>query len=71
MGFNSFDYHWINLVYEKPDTYAFRISDSKNGGKRVEIIDNFTGETMHVFALEAEYFLRQLLDFCGFVVVDD
>ncbi len=70
MGFNNFDYEWINMVYEKPDVYAFRISDASNG-KRVEIIDNFTGETVHIFALEAEYFLRQLLDFCGFVVVDN
>ena len=69
MGFNNFDYNWIVLINEKPDTYAFRL-ETTNNGTQVQAIDNYTGEIAHVFALEAEYFLRQLLDYYGFRVDD-
>ena len=67
MGFNNYDYNWMNLINEKPDTYIFGLEETDNG-TQVQIIDNYTGEIVHVFSLEANYFLRQLLDYFGFVV---
>lgn len=69
MGFNTYDYNWMILINQKPDVYAFRLEETDNG-TQVQAIDNYTGEIVHIFALKAECFLWQLLDFYGFEVTD-
>lgn len=70
MGFNYLDYNWMVVANAKPDVYAFRLEKLEDNSTQVQLIDDYTGEVVHTFALEAEYFLRQFLDFYGFRVDD-
>lgn len=67
MSFNTEDLKWINEVNRHPHVYIFKQSfDEKANEDIIELIDNFTGETVYIFSENIYGFLNQLLDYYGF-----
>ena len=70
--FDEIDKKWFEECAKNPDQYVIReVFNGYECRLDYQVINDFTGEILHVFSKHSENFAKQVLNYCGCSIVEE